>query len=59
MKRYFYDSYAIIEYINDNPMYTKYFLENEGVTSFNNLMEVFYSILKEGGEKQALQMMNY
>ena len=34
MNKFFYDSYAIIEYINGNPRYKKYFVENEGETWF-------------------------
>ena len=51
---YFYDSYAIIEFINqNNHNFDIYFSNNCGVTTISNLMEVYYSILKEGGEIQA------
>ncbi len=61
MSRFFYDSYAIIEFINNNARFISYFTENEGVTTLYNAMEVYYSILKEGGineGKKALEMLN-
>ncbi len=53
MTIYFYDSYAIIEFINNNKKFDFYFLENEGFTTFYNILEVYYSILKEGGTPEA------
>lgn len=45
MSEYFYDSYAIIEYLKGNKKYQKYFKEPIGVTTRLNLMEVYYSLL--------------
>ena len=53
MTKFFYDSYAIIEFINGNEKFRKYFLENEGITTLYNAMEVYYSVLKEKGEATA------
>lgn len=51
--RYFYDSYPVIEYINDNPKFVPYFEENSGVLTIMNAMEVYYSSLLEGGTEKA------
>ncbi|MFH1916116.1 MAG: PIN domain-containing protein [Nanoarchaeota archaeon] len=48
MIKRFFDSYAIIEYLNGNSRYSQYTLE-EGITCFDNLMEVFYYLLKIRG----------
>ena len=53
MTNYFYDSYAIIEFINGNPLYREYFLEEQGVTTLYNVMEVYYVTLCEEGEEKA------
>ncbi len=45
MSEYFYDSYAIIEYLKGNKKYLKYFKEPIGITTRLNLMEVYYSLL--------------
>ena len=45
MTEYFYDSYAIIEYLRGNKRYQRYFKEPSGVTTRLNLMEVYYSLL--------------
>jgi len=50
--RYFYDSYAIIEYINDNPAFTKYFEESSGILTVMNLLEVGYSSFVESGKEK-------
>lgn len=57
MVNFFYDSYAIIEFINKNEKFKSYFLENEGVTTLYNLMEVYYSILKNEGSEKANRML--
>jgi predicted nucleic acid-binding protein len=49
---YYYDSYAIIETIKGNEKYEKYGLE-EGITTYYNVLEVFYSLLREAGLKPA------
>ncbi len=53
MTVFFYDSYAIIEYINDNPLFISYFEENTGILTFLNILEVYYSVLAEFGEEKA------
>jgi len=53
MPVYFYDSYAIIEYLNKNQNYKKYFEQAKGITSVLNLMEVYYKLLKDFGEEKA------
>ncbi len=44
---YFFDTYAIVEILNRNENYKKYF-EEEVITSTLNLAELFYGFLKEG-----------
>ncbi len=51
---YFADTYALIEYLNGNPAYEKYFQDtNEIVTSKLNLMELYYSSLADGFPEKA------
>ena len=50
---FFYDSYAILEYVDGNPKYQKYFEEPIGITSIPNLMEVYYHLLRTKTEEQA------
>lgn len=50
---YFYDSYALIEYINANPSFKKYFQELGGITTKLNLMELYYAILKDVNKEKA------
>ena len=57
MSSYFYDSYAIIEYLNGNLNYKKYFIELDGVTTLYNVMEVYYSVLNEEGEEKAKEIL--
>ena len=45
MAEYFYDSYAIIEFLKGNKKYQKYFKDPLGITTKLNLMEVYYSLL--------------
>jgi predicted nucleic acid-binding protein len=51
MASYFYDSYAIIEFLDKNQKYKKYFTEHKGILTALNLMEVSYSLLKHFGFK--------
>ena len=53
MKLFFADSYAIIDYLKGNKNFTKYFEENEIITTRLNLMEVYYSALREATEELA------
>ncbi|HEX6067527.1 MAG TPA: PIN domain-containing protein [Nitrososphaera sp.] len=48
---YFYDSYAIIEFLDKNPRFKKYFTEHKGILTALNLMEVSYSLQKHFGMK--------
>ena len=56
MTKFFYDSYAIIEFIKGNAAYRTYFIEHTGLTTLYNVMEVYYSVLNEEGEKKARQV---
>ncbi len=49
---FFYDSYAIIEIISDNPKYLKYKEGNIILTLFN-LAEVYWSVLGDFGKEKA------
>jgi predicted nucleic acid-binding protein len=51
--RYFYDSYAIIAYLSDNPNYRAYFEENDGVLTKLNLIEVCYRTMELYGQEAA------
>jgi len=50
---YFYDTYAVLEYINGNEQYLKYFKDNYGFLTVLNLMEIYYALLSQYGEKAA------
>lgn len=55
MTGFFYDSYAVIEYINNNPRFYPYFEQHTGVLSIFNVVEIYYSVLTQlGTEKAAL-----
>ncbi|MBI2657235.1 PIN domain-containing protein [Candidatus Woesearchaeota archaeon] len=47
--KYFFDTYSIIEIIEDNKNYEKY-KEEEIVTSILNVGELYYSLLKKNAE---------
>ncbi len=53
MSTFFYDSYAIIEYLNDNPRFIHYFEEHNGVITVFNQVEVFYSVLHDANQEKA------
>src|SRR3989344_8441961 len=54
MTVFFYDSYPIIEYINNiNPRFFSYFQEHEGILTLLNLLEVYYIVLRDLGKPQA------
>ena len=57
MSKFYYDSYAIIEFLKGNVKFQSYFIKFEGITSFYNILEVYYSILKEEGEFKANQVL--
>jgi uncharacterized protein len=52
LKRYFFDTYAIIEIINGNPGYAKYSTEEVIITIFN-LVEIYWVALREYAEREA------
>jgi len=58
MNKFFYDSYAIFEYLKGNQKYQKYFDDPIGITTRFNLMEVFYHLYKEEGEEYANEIYN-
>ncbi len=47
MPEYFYDTYAIFEYLKGNKKYQKYFKEPLGITTKLNLMELYYGLLDD------------
>ena len=49
---FFFDSYALIEIIKGNKSYKKYLKERVILTKLN-LMEIYYSILKDYSEEKA------
>ncbi len=51
--KYFADTYAIIEYLKNNPRFISYFEKHQILTTRLNLMELFYSSLKDAGEELA------
>ena len=51
--KYFYDSYAVIEYFKGNEKYKKYFEEAVGILTNMNLIEIHYQLLTEFSEKDA------
>lgn len=53
MIKYFYDTYALIEYINENRKYKRFFAESMGITTKMNLMELYYALLKDVGKDKA------
>lgn len=53
MSVFFYDSYAVIEYLKDNPRYVPYFEGHTGILTLLNILEVYYSVLNEVGEEKA------
>jgi len=58
MKLFFADSYAIIDYLKGNKNFEKYFEENEVITTRVNLMEVYYSALRDATEELAEEYFN-
>ncbi len=54
--RFFYDSYAVMAYLSDNPNYRTYFEENDGFLTKLNLMEISYRTLELHGAQAASQV---
>ncbi len=50
--KYFWDTYAVIEFINGNPNYAKFLQEPVTITIFN-LAEIFWVALREYDKKKA------
>ena len=57
-KRFFYDSYAVLAYLSDNPNYRVFFEENDGVLTKLNLMEIYYRTLEVHGVQAAFQVVH-
>ena len=55
---YFYDSYALIEYLNGNKNYRIYFEDGDGILTKLNLMEVYYKVLAASGNGAAKTVIN-
>lgn len=51
--KFFYDSYALIEYLSGNERYKKYFEDAEGMLTSMNLIEVHYHLLALFSERDA------
>ncbi len=54
---FFYDSYAFIEYLNGNVQYKPYFEQHTGITTIFNVVEVYYSILRDQGKYAAAEFL--
>ena len=57
IKRYFFDSYAIIELLNGNLSYAKFINENVTLTLFN-LAEIYWFAINEYEENKANEIYN-
>ena len=55
-KRFFYDSYAVLAYLSDNPNYRSFFEENDGILTKLNLMEIYYRTLEVHGVQAASEV---
>ncbi|MEK6950761.1 MAG: PIN domain-containing protein [Nanoarchaeota archaeon] len=55
VKRYFFDSYALIEIGKNNPAYLKYADSLVTITIFN-LVEIMYSVFQDLGEEKAREV---
>jgi len=51
--KYFYDSYAVIDYLKGNSKLKKYIEEAKGVLTHMNLVEIHYAVLTAFSEKKA------
>lgn len=54
MSRFFYDSYALISYFHGSKTYEKYFVQGSGVTTLYNVLEVYYSLLRDNASESEL-----
>ena len=57
IKKYFFDTYAIIEIISGNPIYEKFVDESPIITIFN-LAEIYYSAINNLDESKAEEIYN-
>lgn len=57
--KYFYDSYAFIEYLKDNPDLVKYFEEESGILTEMNVLEIGYYALCEEQEQKMPMVISY
>jgi predicted nucleic acid-binding protein len=55
---FFYDSYAVLAYIDDQPNYRPYFEEDDGILTKLNLMEIYYRMLETHGSHAASEAIN-
>jgi predicted nucleic acid-binding protein len=55
---FFYDSYAVIEYLNGNENYREYFDNADGILTKLNLMEVYFRILRVRGHRAAKEVLD-
>ncbi len=53
MTTFFYDSYAVIEYVLGNKRFVPYFDKHEGLITVFNLAEVYYAMILYKGEEVA------
>ncbi len=53
MAEFFLDTYALVEYVNANKKFIKYFQEHRGITTRLNLMELYYALIKYISEEKA------
>ena len=53
MAIFFYDSYAVLAYIDNHPKYGFYFEENDGFLTKLNLMEIYYRMFEVHGSRAA------
>ncbi len=51
INKYFFDTYALFEILNNNPKYQKY-LDVDFVISTLNLYEFYYNLIKEGNSEE-------
>ena len=53
MQIYFADTYALVEYVGGNKVFKKYFTEQTIITTKLNLLELHYSLLRNGDYERA------
>ena len=58
MEVFFYDSYAVLAYIDDRPEYIAYFEQNDGFLTKLNLMEIYYRMFEIHGPLAATKAIN-